>query len=60
MNNTKIAILGGLMEEEEKYMGDTLLFDARTKTCNTLIQNTEKDDYQVALKMLFDEEKEDV
>ena len=40
MNSTKIAILGGLMQKDEAYMGDILLFDARTKTCNTLISNS--------------------
>ena len=36
-NSSKIAILGGLKQENEAHMGDVLFFDVRTKTCNTLI-----------------------
>ena len=39
MNATKIAILGGLMQKNEEYMGDILLFDTSTKTCNKLVEN---------------------
>ena len=36
-NTSKIAILGGLKQKKEAYMGDVLFFDVRTKLCTTLI-----------------------
>ena len=39
MNATKIAILGGLIQENEEYMGDILLFDTSTKTCDKIVEN---------------------
>ena len=36
-NNSQIAILGGLRQKDEAYMGDVLLFDVRSKVCTTLI-----------------------